>query len=269
MISFPNIKINIGLNILAKRLDGYHDIESVFYPINYTDILEILPYKRFEFVNKGLLIDCQVEQNLCYKAWKLVDDNYKIGAVKIILYKNVPFGSGLGAGSADAAFTLKMLNSMFNLGIDNETLIKYASQIGADCAFFINNKPAFARGIGTDLLDIELDLSGNYLLLCFPNISVNTANAYKNCKPHLPEQNLSKLINLPIQEWKNNIKNDFEASIFPDYPILSTIKQELYEKGAVYAQMSGSGSALFGIFPKKIKYLRLTNCREIMWVGIG
>ncbi len=268
MISFPNIKINIGLNIIGKRPDRYHNIESVFYPINYTDILEILPSEKFKLINKGIAIDCPVEQNLCYKAWKLINDNYKVGTVKIILYKNVPFGTGLGSGSADAAFALKMLNDMFNIGIDDEALIKYASQIGADCAFFIKNKPSFASGIGTDLTDIKVDLTGNYILLCFPNIRINTANAYKNCKPHLPVQKLSELINLPIYEWKNNIKNDFEASIFPDYPILSKIKQELYEKGAVYSQMSGSGSALFGIFKENPNGIELENCKKTVSVKL-
>ncbi|MDD4148834.1 MAG: 4-(cytidine 5'-diphospho)-2-C-methyl-D-erythritol kinase [Bacteroidales bacterium] len=268
MISFPNIKINIGLDILAKRLDGYHNIESVFYPVNYTDILEIIPFGKFELINKGLTIDCPIEQNLCYKAWKLIDDNHKIGTVKIILYKNVPFGTGLGSGSADAAFTLKMLNDMFNIGIINDILIKYASQIGADCAFFIKNKPAFASGIGTELTEIKLDLSNYYLLICFSDISVNTTNAYKNCKPHLPEKKLADLIKLPIETWKSNIKNDFESSIFPDYPILSTIKEELYAKGAIYAQMSGSGSALFGIFKDNPNEIKIESCKKTIGIKL-
>lgn len=248
MISFPNIKINIGLDILERRQDGYHNIESVFYPVKLTDILEILPSDKFGLINKGIEIDCPVEKNLCYKAWKLIDDTYNIGPVKIILYKNIPFGTGLGSGSSDAAFTLKMLNEMFDLEISEEKLIYYASQIGADCAFFIKNKPVFASGIGTEFKKIDCDLSGYYLLLCFPEVSVNTANAYKNCKPHFPNKPLIELISLPIEGWKNEIKNDFEESIFPDYPILSKIKNELYAKGAIYAQMSGSGSSVYGIF---------------------
>jgi len=262
MITFPNIKINIGLDILEPRSDGYHNIESLFYPVNYTDILEILPSETFELINKGIQIDCPVDKNLCYKAWKLIDDNHKINPVKIILYKNVPFGTGLGSGSSDAAFTLKMLNEMFNLELSEETLIKYASQIGADCAFFIKNKPVFASGIGTEFSETNLDLSGYYLLLCLPDVSVNTANAYKNCKPHFPQKKLSDLIKLPIEEWKNYIKNDFETSIFPENLILSDIKNELYEKGAIYAQMSGSGSSVFGIFKEDYKDIELETCAK-------
>ncbi|MBN2776195.1 MAG: 4-(cytidine 5'-diphospho)-2-C-methyl-D-erythritol kinase [Bacteroidales bacterium] len=264
MISFPNIKINIGLDILERRQDGYHNIESVFYPVNLTDILEILPSDKFDLINKGIEIDCPVEKNLCYKAWKLLVDTYNIGSVKIILYKNIPFGTGLGSGSSDAAFTLKMLNEMFNLEISEEKLIYYASQIGADCAFFIKNKPVFASGIGTEFKKIDCDLSRYYLLLCFPEVSVNTANAYKNCKPHFPNKPLIELISLPIEEWKSEIKNDFEESIFPDYPILSIIKKELYAKGAIYAQMSGSGSSIFGIYKDNPNSIKINSCKKLI-----
>ncbi len=266
MITFPNIKINIGLDILERRPDGYHNINSVFYPVNYTDILEILPSKKFELINEGITIDCPVEKNLCYKAWKLLNEKHDIGPVKIILYKNVAFGTGLGSGSSDATSTLLMLNKMFKLNLSEDILIEYAASIGADCAFFVKNKPVLASDIGTQFADVQLDLSGFYLLLCIPKVLVNTANAYKNCKPHIPEKKLSDLIQLPIEEWKNNIKNDFESSIFLEYPILNEIKQELYDKGAIYAQMSGSGSAVYGLF--KRKNMKFENCSKSIWLDL-
>ncbi len=268
MICFPNIKINIGLDILERRTDGYHSIESVFYPVNYTDVLEVLPAEKFELINEGIQIDCPVEKNLCYKAWKLLDDNHGIGPVEIILWKNVPFGAGLGSGSSDATSTLLLLNDMFSLNLSEEVLIKYASSIGADCAFFVKNKPVFASGIGTQFTDLDLDLSGYYLLLCLPKVSVNTANAYKYCKPHFPKKRLLDLIKQPIEGWKSHIKNDFEASIFPENPILAEIKQELYDKGAVYAQMSGSGSALFGIFKDNCEGVELATCEKRLLVKL-
>ncbi|PLX08288.1 MAG: 4-(cytidine 5'-diphospho)-2-C-methyl-D-erythritol kinase [Marinilabiliales bacterium] len=268
MISFPNIKINIGLDILERRSDGYHNIESLFYPVNYTDILEILPNDRFELINKGIIIDSPEEKNLCYKAWKLIDDNHKIGPVKIILYKNVPFGTGLGSGSSDAAFTLKMLNEMFELQLSEEKLIEYASQIGADCAFFIKNKQVLATDIGTKFQDTNIDLTGYYLVLCIPDVAVKTANAYKNCKPHFPDKKLEDLLKLPVQNWKDNIKNDFEESIFPEHPILAEIKKELYEKGAIYAQMSGSGSAIYGIFDESPDNININSCKNKIIIAI-
>ncbi len=260
MISFPNIKINIGLDILRRRTDGYHDIESIFYPIKLNDILEILPSDKFEIINKGIPIDCKIEDNLCYKAWKIIDDKHKIGNVKIILYKNIPLGSGLGAGSSNATFTLKMLNEIYNLNDHN--LIEYASQIGADCAFFVENKPAFVSGIGTNIKTLNIDLSGYYIMLCFPNLPVNTKNAYKNCTPYIPEKRLNETIKLPIETWKENIKNDFEKSIFKQYPIIKEIKDELYTKGAIYAQMSGSGSSVYGIFKDNNKDICLKSCKQ-------
>lgn len=268
MICFPNIKINIGLDILERRPDGYHNIESVFYPVNYTDILEVLPSDEFVLINEGIQIDCPVEKNLCYKAWKLLDEKYNIGPVKIILYKNVPFGTGLGSGSSDATSTLLLLNEIFSLNLDEETLIKHAASIGVDCAFFVKNKPTFVSGIGTIFTDTQVDLSGYYLLLCLPEVSVNTSSAYKNCKPDFPEKKLADLVKLPIVEWKNHIKNDFEASIFPENPILAEIKQELYDKGAVYAQMSGSGSAIYGIFRSDCKDIRLGICKKTVSIKL-
>ncbi|HNQ68261.1 MAG TPA: 4-(cytidine 5'-diphospho)-2-C-methyl-D-erythritol kinase [Bacteroidales bacterium] len=263
MICFPNIKINIGLDILSKREDGYHNIETVFYPIAYEDILEILPSEKFELINHGLIIDCPTEKNLCYKAFKIIEERYDIPPVKIILYKNVPFGTGLGSGSSDAAHTLILLNKLFKLNISEIELLNYASLLGADCAFFIKNKPVSATGIGNIFKEINLNLSGKSIVICFPDLKVNTANAYKNCKPQKPQQSLDYLINLPTSHWRNSIKNDFEDTIFKEYPVLKKIKNELYKNGAIYAQMSGSGSAIYGIFETKPKKLNLTNCKTI------
>lgn len=257
MICFPNIKINIGLNIISRRENGYHNIETVFYPVLYQDVLEIVLADKFKLINKGLEIDCAVENNLCYKAYKLIDNNFhnQMAPVQIILYKNVPFGSGLGSGSSDAASTLVLLNNLFKLNIPEQQLLNFASKIGADCAFFIKNKPVLASGIGDVFQDLDLNLKGKYLMLCLPKIAINTADAYKNCVPSIPTKSLSELINIPIQEWRVNIKNDFEESAFESHPLLAAIKQKLYDNGAVYAQMSGSGSAIYGIFLQKPDFI--------------
>jgi 4-diphosphocytidyl-2-C-methyl-D-erythritol kinase len=263
MICFPNIKINIGLDIISKRADGYHNIETVFFPVPYYDILEVLPSSGFEFINKGLKIDCPVEKNLCYKAYKLLSDEYKINPVKIILYKNISFGTGLGAGSSDAAFTLKIINDLYSLNLSDDRLLELASSIGADCAFFIKNRPLLATGTGNIFTEVELQLKNKILVLCIPQISVNTASAYKNCNPGIPEKKLSELIKLPVSQWKNNIKNDFETVVFKEFPVLNNIKQCLYDKGAEYVQMSGSGSAIFGIFSDLPENLEIKECTNL------
>jgi 4-diphosphocytidyl-2-C-methyl-D-erythritol kinase len=259
MICFPNIKINIGLDIISRRDDGYHNIETVFIPVHFNDILEILPSEKFELINEGIQIDCPVEKNLCYKAYEILEEQYRIPPVKIVLYKNVPFGTGLGSGSSDAAHTLILLNKIFKLELTEETMLQIASTLGADCAFFIKNKPVVASGVGNVFKEIELDISGKFLLLCLPDVAVNTANAYKNCKPSLPEKSLTESIKLPLEEWNNNIKNDFENTVFADFPVLNEIKKELYKNGAIYAQMSGSGSAVYGIF-NEVPCSELKNC---------
>ena len=249
MITFPNAKINIGLNILNRREDGYHNIESFFYPINLQDALEIIPTSgAFEFTSSGLAIDCADDDNIVVKAYRLLCADFHLPNVKIHLHKNIPFGAGLGGGSADAAFALSMLNSMFELNISDEKLETYAAQIGADCAFFIKNKPAIAEGIGDVLSLYDLDLKGKFLLLIKPDVSVATASAYRYVNPKMPELSLRESLLKPISEWKNCVANDFELSVFKQYPALAEIKQSLYEIGAVYASMSGSGSSIYGIF---------------------
>ena len=250
MISFPNAKINIGLNITEKRSDGFHNIETIFYPIGISDILEIAESDtNFQFTNTGLIVENGLlESNLCYKAYELLKQDFNLPDIQLHLHKIIPFGSGLGGGSSDATFTLKSLNELFNLGLSKHGLKKYAEKIGSDCAVFVDNKPAFASGKGNLLSQIAFSLHNYFLLVVHPGIHINTGLAYSKSRPKTPDQSLKELIHLPIEEWKQYIQNDFEHIIFPDYPEIKNIKDELYQYGALYASMSGSGSSVYGIF---------------------
>jgi len=253
MIVFPNAKINIGLNITEKRSDGFHNIETVFYPIGLSDILEINNSSELRFENTGLTVENKkLENNLCYKAYEALNNNFKLDPIEIHLHKIIPFGAGLGGGSADASFTLKALNSHMKLNLDDETLINYAEKIGSDCPFFILNKPAFASEKGNKLSPIKLSLKGYFMVLVHPGINVNTAKAYSKIKPAKPSESLSELIFQPIENWISLIKNDFEESVFEEYPEIEKIKTQLYNSGAIYASMSGSGSSVYGIFKKGV-----------------
>jgi len=248
MISFPNAKINIGLNVVSKRDDGYHNLETIFYPVKLADALELTDSDVMQFSTSGIKIDGKSKNNLVLKAYQILHDDFKLSPVKLHLHKIIPFGAGLGGGSADAAFALKMLNEYFSLKIPLSKLKKYAAQIGADCPFFIHNKPSFASGIGEQLQPVNLDLSEYEILIIKPNISVNTRDAFKNILPAQAKFNLKMIENLPIDKWKDTIENDFEKSVFQKYPQIESLKQTLYKMGAVYASMSGSGSAVYGIF---------------------
>ncbi|MCK3686372.1 4-(cytidine 5'-diphospho)-2-C-methyl-D-erythritol kinase [Maribellus sp. YY47] len=248
MISFPNAKINIGLNVVSKRADGYHNLETVFYPVKLADALELVESEKTAFSSSGIQIDGAPENNLVFKAYKLLQQKFDLPPVHLHLHKIIPFGAGLGGGSADAAFTLKMLNECFSLDLNEDQLEKYAANLGADCPFFIRNKPAFAHGIGDQFKPIELDLTNYELVLLKPECSVGTADAYRNIVPRKSEFDLQKIAQLPIEEWKHRIKNDFEKSVFPQYPQIESLKNLLYDMGALYASMSGSGSAVYGIF---------------------
>ncbi len=245
-----NAKINIGLNVVSKRPDGYHNLETVFYPVDMCDYLEITPSTgdATTLQVKGIQVDSSMQDNLVYKAYMLLKQDFDIAAVNIVLEKNVPFGAGLGGGSSDAANTLKALNTMFSLGLTDEQLEQYAVRLGADCPFFIKNKPVYATGIGNEFHPIELDLSGYRIEVVKPDVNVSTAVAYRGITPKPSEFNLLNLSKLPPTEWKNCVKNDFEASVFPLFPEIKVLKEDMYRKGAVYAAMSGSGSAVFGIF---------------------
>ncbi len=256
MLYLPNSKINLGLNVLAKRADGFHNIETVFYPVNWRDALEIIENKddsqAFRFSASGLPINSSLNQNLIYKAWQLVSALRPIPPIKVHLHKSIPMGAGLGGGSADAAFFINLLNQNFNLNLQEDEKMEIASKIGSDCAFFITNKPVFAQGKGNEFSEIKIDLSGYYILVVYPNIHSNTAEAYQNLKPSIPLHDLRSVIeNRPISEWKNLLTNDFENSVFNKYPQIKELKQLLYHNGALYASMSGSGSAVYGLFTKK------------------
>lgn len=248
MISFPNAKINIGLNVVSKRLDGYHNLETIFYPIKLSDALELTNSDKTKFTASGIKIDGNPENNLVYKAYQLLQNDFKLPPVKLHLHKAIPFGAGLGGGSSDAAFVLKMLNNFFKLNISSPKLKTYAALIGADCPFFIENKPTFATGIGDQFQSINLDLSKYEILIVKPNVSVSTPDAYRGVIPAKPKFNLREIDNLPIEKWKDTIENDFEKSVFLKYPEIKELKQTLYKMGAIYASMSGSGSSVFGFF---------------------
>lgn len=251
MILYPNAKINLGLNVVEKRPDSYHNIETVFYPIGLCDVLEVEQSETcsdYSFSSSGIAIDGDSEDNLIVRAYRLLCSEYQFPPVDITLVKQIPFGAGLGGGSADAAFMLKAMNELFELKITPKKLEKFAAELGADCPVFIKNKAVFATGIGNVFSPIKLSLKGKFLVLIKPDIHVSTPEAYSLVVPEKPKASLVDLIQLPITEWKHTIKNDFEKSVFVRYPAIEDIKNNLYKMGAVYASMSGSGSSVYGIF---------------------
>lgn len=260
MITYPNAKINIGLSITERRPDGYHNIESVFYPINLQDAVEIKtiegeePQGGYKLKVSGTILDGTPDDNLVVKAYQLLRKDFNFPAQKIHLYKHIPVGAGLGGGSSDAAAIIKMLNEKFALGLTSEQMQNYAVQIGADCPFFINNTPVFATGIGNIFTPIEFSLHGKTIILVKPDIFVSTRDAYALVKPSPAAIPLTEAIKQPISEWKQIITNDFEKSVFAKYPEIAAIKDKLYDMGALYASMSGSGSAVYGIFDSPIEY---------------
>ncbi|MCM1162776.1 MAG: 4-(cytidine 5'-diphospho)-2-C-methyl-D-erythritol kinase [Muribaculaceae bacterium] len=254
MLVFPNAKINLGLDIIARRPDGYHDIATVMVPVPWCDILEIVPTEKpaATLTVTGRKVDCPPEKNLVMKAYRLMDEEYGLPPVDIFLRKIIPDGAGLGGGSADAAFTLTLLNSMFGLGLSADELSARAARLGADCPLFVYNRPMLARGIGTELSPIDVDLRGLTLVIVKPPVSVPTAQAYSRVTPAVPATPIPEILSLPVVEWQGRLKNDFEASVFPLHPMLADIKETLLRLGAVYASMSGSGSALYALFQTDI-----------------
>lgn len=249
MLLYPNAKINLGLNVVNKRTDGYHNISSVFYPLYYLyDFLEIIPSSRFSFVSSGIKIPG--EKNICIKAFELLQSAYNIDNVNIYLHKIIPIGGGLGGGSSDAAFTLIGLNKLFRLGLSNKKLEKYALELGADCPFFINNQSKYVEGIGNKMKEIDLNLSDYYIEIFDSGIHISTAEIYSYIKPKKPQEALINLISLPVDTWKGRINNDFEEYIFRLHPKLAEQKDAFYQRGAVYSAMTGTGSVIFGIFKK-------------------
>lgn len=260
MIVFPNSKINLGLRILQKRSDGYHNLETIFYPIPLKDILEVVPLKKTlhapstHFTISGINLTGDNNNNLCLKAYRILKKDFPLlPPVQIHLHKSVPAGAGLGGGSADSAFTLKLLNEKFELGLSEKKLLDYASQLGSDCAFFIINKPCFATGRGELLERIDLDLSAYKFIVVNPGIHIDTGRAFLEIQSSLPGRPLKEIIDEPIEKWKEELTNDFEDNVFKRFPQIGDIKDQLYNAGALYASMSGSGSTVYGIFSKQMK----------------
>ncbi len=252
MISFPHCKINLGLHVVAKRSDGFHDIETCFYPVPHSDILEIIPSNEFSFSQSGIKIPGLEKDNLCVKAFRLLQKDFKIKDVKIHLHKIIPMGAGLGGGSSDASFTLRLIDQIFSLTISIEQLKKYASQLGSDCSFFIEDHPMVGTGRGNILSSSSVNLKGYYLVLINPNIHISTAEAYSTTVPQPSKSALPKILKLPVKEWKGQLKNDFEKPVFEKYPLIGQLKEKMYLLGASYASMSGSGSSVFGLFEKPV-----------------
>lgn len=253
MVVFPNAKINLGLNILQKRPDGYHELESCFYPVMWRDGLEIIEASETKMTSSGITIPDDGE-NIVLKAYYLLKNDFDLPPVQMHLHKVIPIGAGLGGGSADAAFTLKLLNDLFSLDLNESQLEAYAAQLGADCAFFIKNKPAVAAGIGEKLDTVDLSLSGKFLLLVYPGLHISTREAYASITPKMPEKDLRDvLIKSDITKWQEYLVNDFEEPIVKKYPALEQLKQKLIKSGATYASMSGSGSCFYGIFEKEVE----------------
>ena len=259
MITYPNAKINLGLNIVEKRPDGYHNLETVFYPINLQDALEVTKLEgegEYNLKVSGVPIGGDPDNNLVVKAYRLLKKDFPdMAPINIHMYKHIPTGAGLGGGSADAAFMLKLLNQKFKLNLSTEKLEEYAAILGADCAFFIQNKPVFATGIGNIFEEINLSLKGYYIVLVKPDIFVSTKDAFANIHLKQPTHSLKEIVRMPVETWRATMKNDFEESVFQKFPEIAAIKDKLYDLGAIYASMSGSGSSVFGIFREQVEHV--------------
>lgn len=257
MVLFPNCKINLGLHILNKREDGFHNLETVFYPVAIKDALEIIPSHQtdnaIEFTGTGLTVDGNTADNICVKAYHLLKKDFPgLPTVKMHLHKAIPMGAGLGGGSSDGAFTLLLLNKKFNLQLSESQLMHYALQLGSDCPFFILNQPAFATGRGEILEPLQADLSSYKIIIVNPGIHVNTGWAFQQLTPALPKKSVAAIVAQPVHTWQQELHNDFEKPVFEKYPEIKTIKETLYKAGAIYAAMSGSGSTVYGIFEKNM-----------------
>ena len=255
MINFPIAKINLGLNVVSKRDDGYHNLETVFYPVPIKDALEVFPMEdgfpsdvRCDLKVTNLFIDGDEQKNLVVKAYNMIAQDYELPRVHVHLYKHIPTQAGMGGGSSTCAYMIRLLNEMFSLGMSDEKMIGYAARLGADCAFFIKAQPAYAEGIGEKLQPISIDLSGCKMLVVRPNIPVSTKEAFSLITPQVPKKNCLDIVRQPIDTWKDELVNDFERSVFAIHPEIGRLKEMMYEQGAVYAAMSGSGSSVFGLF---------------------
>jgi len=266
MVLFPNAKINLGLFITKKRVDGFHELETCFFHIPWSDILEITPALAFKFSSSGLPISGEIQDNLCYKAFMALSEDFKIPNVHIHLHKIIPMGAGLGGGSSDAAFTLMGLRDLFELPLTNQELIPYAQKLGSDCAFFLFKQAQFGTGKGDELTPIPTSLSGLYAIILYPNFGISTQKAYAGIQPNPAPGYLPDLLKSPMPTWKNAVKNDFEKTLFVEYPLLAEMKQDMYDLGAVYAAMSGSGSTIFGLFKNEVSP-KDTWANLVKWEG--
>ncbi len=251
MLYFPHCKINLGLLVTEKRADDFHNIETIFYPVGMQDVLEFVENDVFQFAVSGIELEGDATNNLVVRAYRLLEKDFKLPPLHIHLHKNIPSGAGLGGGSADAAFMLTALNDYFGIGLSQQQLTNYALRLGSDCPFFISPVPSLAKGRGELLEPIELDLSGMHLVVVKPPIHVSTAEAYSHIIPKQPDNSLANLIAMPVNQWKNYIFNQFEDYVFDAYPEVKAIKQKLYQQGACFSLMSGSGSAVFALFKDK------------------
>ncbi|WP_207427256.1 4-(cytidine 5'-diphospho)-2-C-methyl-D-erythritol kinase [Pedobacter sp. SYSU D00535] len=265
MIVFPNAKINIGLNIVSRRTDGYHNLETVFYPIAIKDALEVVESESLSFESSGINIPGHANENLCLKAFEMLRKDHNIPLVAIHLMKHIPIGAGLGGGSADAAFFIKLMNEKFGLGLSVYQMEEYCRELGADCAFFVRDEPVFAFGKGDQFEQINLDLSDYFLVLVMPPVHVSTGEAYRGVRQSVPAESLKELIALPVEEWKGRVKNDFEESVFKNHPSIRGVKSALYEAGAAYASMSGSGASVYGIFKEKVDLKELERGNAVFY----
>lgn len=277
MITFPNSKINLGLNVVEKRPDGYHNIETIFYPIPLQDALEVIPHpagpahlpasEKMRLHLSGIPVAGDPRHNLVAKAYCLLDDICHLPPVDVYLYKHIPSGAGLGGGSADAAFMLKMLNELFSLGLPEDELEKQAARLGADCPFFIRNRPTYAEGRGDRFTPVSLSLAGLHCVVVKPPVFVSTRDAFSHITPQRPRTSARDIVRLPVSRWRNMLVNDFERSVFALHPSLAAIKEDLYRRGAAYAAMSGSGSSVFGLWPSRI-LPRTEGLADIAWRGV-
>ena len=265
MLAFANAKINLGLNVIEKRADGYHNLETVFYPVRLYDVVEITDAAEVSCQIRGIDIPGEMTDNICLKAFNLIQKDFEIPAQQLTLLKHIPVGAGLGGGSADAAFLIKLLNTKFKLGLTIAAMEDYARILGADCAFFIRNEPVFATEKGDRFAAISLDLSGYFMVLVKPPVHVATAAAFGTLKPAFPETGLKELIQLPVSEWRKSLKNDFEHTVFSKYPEIARIKEQLYHAGAKFALMSGSGSSVFAIFEQAVTLPQLEKDNQVFY----
>ncbi len=268
MIAFPHTKINLGLHVSGKRNDGYHNIETCFYPLPWCDVLEIIRAETISFTNSGLGVPGKHEDNLCLRAYYLLRDKYDLPPVAIHLHKVVPLGAGLGGGSSDGAYTLKMLNHVFDLALNDKQLIAMAAELGSDCPFFIYDWPMHGSGRGEVLSPANVKLNGKFIAVVKPSAHISTAEAFKNLVPRPVDQDIKRIVEQrPVSEWRELLTNDFEPSVFSQHPEIQEIKSKMYDMGALYASMSGSGSAVFGIF-EKARAMRDMFSGMTYWSGV-